>query len=1086
MKYSIGLDIGISSVGWAVINLDKQRIERMGARLFDAAENPKNGSSLAAPRREARSARRRLRRRRYRVNRVRRLIIEKGLLTRGQANQLYDWQDGDLDIWLVRVNALERQLTDREFARVLIHLAKNRGYRSNRKSEAKEGDNGAVLSAIKANKQLMAEKGYRTVAEMLVNEPEKFAGCKRNHGGEYTHVLARGELAQEIKLIFQYQRQFGHRFATEENENEYLQIWSAQRPVATKDDILKKIGNCTFEKGEKRAPKASFTFQYFRALDKLNRVRILSPCEPSRQLTDEEKNRIITALFSHEKLKYADLRKILKLLDSQHFNELFYDPAKPLKENEKPVFLSLAEQYKIQKIIKDVEGKAAVLNYQPIDLDTIAYALTVFKDDQDTRDYLANHYVNERGQQVVNLANRVFNPPLIESLLALSFTKFGHLSLKALHKLIPYLEKGFSYAKACGDAGYRLNEQVGKEKQPLLPVIPADEIHNPVVIRSLSQTRKVVNAIIKRYGAPSYVYIELAREMGRPYRERRDIEKSYNKNRTVNEQVIAQIHELYPAMSSDPRGHDILKFKLWQQQNGRCAYSLRPIPAAKVFEPGYAEVDHIIPYSRSFDDSNNNKVLVLSQMNQEKRNQTPYEWFGGDEQRWRRFESFVESLKVGKKKKSLLTKKNLDAEQEETFKARHLNDTRYITRFIKNFIEDNLQFRLVENVKQHVYTVNGAYTSLMRKRWGFNKNRAANDLHHAVDAVIIAVSQPFRYEVSTYFKCREISLPQLLKRTWDYFPEPWTGFVKELRARIMQDPAKMKLALESLQLDSYDAEFIREVKPIFISRMPKRSVKGQIHDETLRRNRGKTDDGFIRVVTKTRLENIPFDKKTGDFPMYGKESDPKTYEAIKQRYLENEKNPKKAFVKPLYKPAKDPSKRSIIRAVKIKGKVNQAVPLHDKAVAANSSIVRTEVFQNKHTGKFYLAPVYVSDVLAGREPKKFIKPLQPYENWVDITDDFQFLFNLYPNDVIYVKMKRLKSAKMNLGEPIKWQGGFFYFKGVHSATAQIKIINHMNSFGDSIGSQNLLIFERYQVDPLGNLSKVHGEKRHGVPALSYS
>ncbi|WKB36633.1 hypothetical protein QS257_06390 [Terrilactibacillus sp. S3-3] len=83
VEYSIGLDIGISSVGWAVINNEKERIEKLGARLFDAAENPKNGSSLAKPRREARSARRRLRRRRYRVARVRQFVIKRGLFNRG-------------------------------------------------------------------------------------------------------------------------------------------------------------------------------------------------------------------------------------------------------------------------------------------------------------------------------------------------------------------------------------------------------------------------------------------------------------------------------------------------------------------------------------------------------------------------------------------------------------------------------------------------------------------------------------------------------------------------------------------------------------------------------------------------------------------------------------------------------------------------------------------------------------------------------------------------------------------------------------------------------------------------------------------
>ncbi|BBN98184.1 type II CRISPR RNA-guided endonuclease Cas9 [Sporolactobacillus terrae] len=1085
MKYSIGLDIGISSVGWSVINLDRKRIERLGARLFDAAENPKNGSSLATPRRDARSARRRLRRRRYRVGKVRRFILERGLLTKGQVNQLYNWKDGDLDIWLVRVNALERLLTDREFARVLIHLAKNRGYRSNRKSEAKQGENGQVLSAIKTNKALMDEKGYRTIAEMLVCEFEKFAGRKRNRGGEYTHVIARGELEKEIHLIFEQQRLMGNRFATTENEAAYVKIWAAQRPVATKEDILNKIGDCTFEKSEKRAPKASYAFQYFRALDKLNRLRILNPHQPSRKLTDQERDLIVLALFNHESQKYSDLRRLLKLSDDQRFNEIFYDPSVSLKNNEKRTFLSLSEQYKIRKVIKNVQGKEALLHYRPVDYDTFAYALTVFKDDQDTKDYLANRYVNDNGKQVANLANREYDEGLVEQLLNLSFSQFGHLSRKAIYRLIPQMEQGLSYYEACEKVGYHINEQIGQGKQYLLPVIPADEIRNPVVIRSLSQTRKVINAIIKRYGSPAYMYIELAREMGRPYSERRDLEKQYNKNRTNNDQVKEHIQELYPAMSA-PRGHDILKFKLWQQQQGKCAYSLEKIPADEVFETGYVEVDHIIPYSRSFDDSNSNKVLVLSRMNQEKKNRTPFEWFGEDEHRWQRFESYVNTLKVDKKKKSLLTKKDVDEEQEATFKSRHLNDTRYITRYIKNFIADNLQFRELDgDIKQRVFTVNGAFTSLMRKRWGFNKNREESDLHHAVDAVIIAVSRPFRQEVSTYFKHREVSLRQLMKRTWDYFPEPWDNFVKELKARIIQEPEKLKLALLSMELESYDQEFIEETKPIFVSRMPKRSIKGQIHDETLRRNRGKTEDGLVRTVTKTRLENISFDKN-GDFPMYGKESDPKTYQAIKRRYLENGKNSKKAFIKPLYKPAKDPNKQSIIRSVKIEDKKNQVFPLKEKTVAYNSSIVKTEVFQNKETGKFYLAPVYVADVMVGREPKKFITQKKPYDEWLDITEEYNYLFSLFPNDVVHIKMKKTKKTKSFLNEPVTWQEGYFYFKNVHTGTAQIGIIDHMRSFKDEIGSQNLVILEKYQVDPLGNLSKIHGEKRYGVPSSSHS
>ena len=76
INYALGLDIGIASVGWSVINLDVKRIEDLGVRIFNAAENPKDGSSLAAPRRIARGRRRLLRRKAYRVNRVRKMIVE--------------------------------------------------------------------------------------------------------------------------------------------------------------------------------------------------------------------------------------------------------------------------------------------------------------------------------------------------------------------------------------------------------------------------------------------------------------------------------------------------------------------------------------------------------------------------------------------------------------------------------------------------------------------------------------------------------------------------------------------------------------------------------------------------------------------------------------------------------------------------------------------------------------------------------------------------------------------------------------------------------------------------------------------------
>ena len=87
LSYGIGLDIGIASVGWAVVALDNNELPygiiNIGSRIFDAAENPKDGASLALPRREARSMRRRLRRHRHRNERIRAMIVRRGILTQG-------------------------------------------------------------------------------------------------------------------------------------------------------------------------------------------------------------------------------------------------------------------------------------------------------------------------------------------------------------------------------------------------------------------------------------------------------------------------------------------------------------------------------------------------------------------------------------------------------------------------------------------------------------------------------------------------------------------------------------------------------------------------------------------------------------------------------------------------------------------------------------------------------------------------------------------------------------------------------------------------------------------------------------------
>ena len=178
LNYRIGLDIGITSVGWAALENNSQdepvRIVDLGVRLFEAAETPK-GTSLAEPRREARTTRRRLRRRRHRLDRIKWLLQEHGIIQIGQFMERYH-SAGLPDVYQLRYEALGRKLKDEEFAQILVHIAKHRGFRSTRKAELKDKKDkeaGAILSATQDNKKIMEEHGYRTVGEMIYKD-EKF------------------------------------------------------------------------------------------------------------------------------------------------------------------------------------------------------------------------------------------------------------------------------------------------------------------------------------------------------------------------------------------------------------------------------------------------------------------------------------------------------------------------------------------------------------------------------------------------------------------------------------------------------------------------------------------------------------------------------------------------------------------------------------------------------------------------------------------------------------------------------------------------------------------------------------------------
>lgn len=1146
LNYRIGLDIGIASVGWAVLENNTHdepfRIIDLGVRIFDTAEQPKTGASLALPRREARSARRRLRRRGHRLERIKKLFEAEGLINIEEFEARYR-RAGLPDVYKLRYEGLDRRLTDDELAQVLLHIAKHRGFKSTSKAaDGADSDTGEVKKSISANKALMQEKGYRTVGEMIYLDEKFRTDCPwsengyiltpRNKSGDYKHTVLRDMLADEVREIFKAQRTLGNDAATEELEKAYLDIMLSQRsfdmgPGAPSKYAMEgfedRVGLCTFEgkNGEKRAPKAAYTSELFVALEKINHTKIVSADGSTRFFTDDERRAIIALMHRQQTVKYTAVRKAIGLAEEDKFYNLNYSPKTGSKKNpEDTDFVKMENYHKIRKALGE-EVVSEHLSPDKIKLyDDIAKILTLYKND------------DSRTKRFAELG---IAPECYDALLEMSPSKFHNLSLKAMGKIIPFLLQGNTYDKACELAGYDFRSENNGEKSVLLKgkniTNIVNDITNPVVRRSVSQTIKVINAIILEYGSPQAVNIELAREMSKDFDERRKIKSDMEAREKENDKVLKRVREYKP----NPTGQDIVKFRLWEEQGGVCLYSGEKIDINDLFsrDGGY-DVDHILPYSITFDDSYRNKVLVKASENRQKGNRTPYEYFMAEkgEPAWSRYETLVKNTVKDYKKQLKLLKKHISDEEKAEFKERNLTDTKYITRIIYNMIRQNLVLKPYLNLdrerKKQVVAVNGAITHYLSKRWGLAGKDRRTDTHHAQDAVVIAcTTDGMINRISRYSKGRELAYSrgfefvdeetgEILNRDnfsredWDEkfgvrLPMPWEHFRDELDIRM----SRYSTMGESVAAGTSPREFIlshRDVfnwinypewmfvegRPgrrgvldgIFVSRMPNHKVSGQAHEETIRSAKYYEDGGSVfetggYVVTKKSIQDIKL--KDGEIKeFFNPDSDRLLYEALVDRLNQYGNDPKKAFAEPFHKPKSDGTPGPVVKKIKVFEKQTSGVLVRDgNGIAANGSMVRIDVFceEDKGKKKYYFVPIYTADVVKKRLPNRAATRDKMLSEWRVMKDE-NFIFSLYSRDLVYIESDKGVQTKYIDGNKSRIESLYAYYMGANTHTVSVSGKLHDSSADfEGLGIQSLRKFEKCQVDVLGNISFVQKEKR---------
>ena len=1123
--YRLGLDVGIKSVGWCVLECDENgepiQINALNSRIFDAAEQPKTGASLAEPRRNARGLRRRIRRKSFRLERIRKLFSENGI-------ELFETQDDliclkdeykNLDVVKLRSDALDKKLTEAEFARVLYSLARHRGFKSNKREGAKDSDEGKLLGSIRKSEEEMRESGMRTRGEQLYKKYLLEGKPVHNKGGDYSMCVSRDILVKEIELLFEKQKEFGNNFATDENKEKYLDIFLSQRNFdegpgkGSQYTGSHDVKKCEIYRDEDVAAKGTYTSEWATIYQKINNLSIICGGD-RRRLSNEERQIAVELAKKVDKVTYKAFRKAIKLDDDYRFSALNYSEKKKSdkKKNEgesksdvveindvvdslacedKGDFITAKNSNKIVKALNDNLKSDIEL------IDEIAEICTKYKSENLFRSAIAES----------KIIDGRLDEETIEKLSKIDMKGYGHLSLHVLREILPYLEEGMVYSDAMQKAGHNHSEH-NFEKQKYLGTKEVYDaiggVTSPVVKRALSQTVKVIDAVIRQYGSPYAINIELARDMSMSKDERDKLKKENDARAAKNEAIRENIAKL----NAMPNSTNVLKYKLYEEQDHKCAYSMETLDINHLFEDGYYEIDHIIPYSRSFDDSFNNKVLVLKRENQNKRNSTPVEYFERIGRDYDEVLAFWKAVyqKRNRKKLEFLQKKEIN---ESEWKNRALNDTRYASRMLANLIKDYLLFDEKSKDKYgRVETVKGAITSYLRRFWGVQKIREDGDKHHAVDAAIIACVTPkTKNKIERYNQIKEsrkMRNGQYVLEDGeicdsDYYdknshlvlPYPYKEFINELDARVMDEPVLMQ---NKLRLLGFNENYLMNAKPFVVSRMTSRKAKGCINEATVFSSKYADNkyptvcDGNNVIVKRTALANLKLDKNGEINGYFQPEGDVALYNALKQRLVEFDGDAKKAFATPIRKPCNS-GQGNIVRTVKTYETYTGGGMLleKNKGIVKNDGMIRVDLYSKD--GKYFGVPVYVADLYRGELPKRAATANKPQNEWREMDDTYTFEMSIYQDDLLRIEskkgieLKKKKDVENSAKATSKTiTDDFVYFIGFNRSTASIEVEDTTGCYRrDGIGTQNIGKITKCEIDVLGNVQEIKKRPKQPQP-----
>lgn len=334
MRYTLALDLGSTSLGHAIYELDSNgrriRLVHVGTRIFPTGKEV-NGYSLALNRRLKRQARRMRDRKIRRGKAILRTLVEWNMMPKEKEAQRFLIQDLDSagqgrdtrppsDPYNLRARALSEQLPLAHLGRALYHLHQHRGFKSNRKADRKDGDEiGVVAKGVDELQRHIDNAGSPTLGHYLATRKNKQQHVRLRSGvaGEPTRLYpSRSMLEQEFWAIWTSQAKFYPDVMTQERGQHFHRVIFFQRPLKTPEP-----GYCTYLTAEKRIAKCDPLFQRFRMLKELNELTVLNQEGSKRPFTLDERNFLLAKMTRSTELSFNGMRKLLKLPSTTLFNK---------------------------------------------------------------------------------------------------------------------------------------------------------------------------------------------------------------------------------------------------------------------------------------------------------------------------------------------------------------------------------------------------------------------------------------------------------------------------------------------------------------------------------------------------------------------------------------------------------------------------------------------------------------------------------------------------------------------------------------------------------------------------------------------